>query len=194
MIVLAIDTASSLCAACLYDSTAENEMGRAVLDLGKGHAEHVMAVVGVAAARGLALALKIPAIAVSTLEAIAAETRETFPHRPVLAAIGRGESLAIARFDGQGVCHDGPRRALLPEIADIARTEHPVLAGDAAEAISLAAGGALDIGPRAATADIALYARIAAARPPNGGKPRPLYLRAPDAKPQSAFALPVRER
>lgn len=225
MIVLAIDTASSLCAACLYDSTAENEVGRAVLDLGKGHAEHVMAVVGealenaglayedvdavavsvgpgsftgvrvgVAAARGLALALKIPAIAVSTLEAIAAETRETFPHRPVLAAIGRGESLAIARFDGQGVCHDGPRRALLPEIADIARTEHPVLAGDAAEAISLAAGGALDIGPRAATADIALYARIAAARPPNGGKPRPLYLRAPDAKPQSAFALPVRER
>ena len=45
MILLAIDTASTLCAACVYDAAAGKELGRAVLDLGKGHAEHLMAVV-----------------------------------------------------------------------------------------------------------------------------------------------------
>src|SRR5690606_9789500 len=114
MNILAIDTAASLCAACVYDRDARAESGRAVIDLGKGHAEHIMAIigealeraglgydavgavavsvgpgsftgvrVGVAAARGLALALKIPAIGVSTLEALAAEARESFPGRPI---------------------------------------------------------------------------------------------------------------
>ena len=45
MILLAIDTASTLCAACVYDSAADAELGRAVLDLGKGHAEHLIGVV-----------------------------------------------------------------------------------------------------------------------------------------------------
>ena len=45
MILLAIDTASTLCAACVYDAAAARELGRAVLDLGKGHAEHLMDVV-----------------------------------------------------------------------------------------------------------------------------------------------------
>ena len=88
------------------DADAGVELGRAVLDIGKGHAEILMDViaealgaagiafaglgavavsvgpgsftgvrVGVSAARGLALALKIPAVGVSTLEALAAETR-----------------------------------------------------------------------------------------------------------------------
>ncbi|MBU2402181.1 MAG: tRNA (adenosine(37)-N6)-threonylcarbamoyltransferase complex dimerization subunit type 1 TsaB, partial [Alphaproteobacteria bacterium] len=107
MKLLAIDTASVICAACVYDTVARQEDGRAVLDLGKGHAEHLMAVVGnamqrakitfpeldavavsigpgsftgvrvgVAAARGLAMALKVPAIGVTTLEALAAEARQ----------------------------------------------------------------------------------------------------------------------
>ena len=104
MKLLAIDCAANLCAACVYDAAAGKELGRSVRDLGKGHAEHLMAVidealkaggtdyaglgavavsvgpgsftglrVGVSAARGLALALKIPAIGVTTLEALAAE-------------------------------------------------------------------------------------------------------------------------
>jgi tRNA A37 threonylcarbamoyladenosine modification protein TsaB len=89
MILLAIDTASALCAACVYDSVARKVIGRAVLELGKGHAEHLIGVVhdamaqagsisgagrivvavgpalhrvrvGVSAARGFAMALKIP--------------------------------------------------------------------------------------------------------------------------------------
>ncbi len=92
--------------------TSGAERGRSVIDIGKGHAEHLMAVVeaamkqagveysdlgavavsvgpgsftgvrvGVSAARGFAMALKIPAIGVTTLEAIAAEAREHFGAR-----------------------------------------------------------------------------------------------------------------
>ena len=54
MILLAIDTASTLCAACVFDSATGKELGRAVLDLGKGHAERLMDVVhdAMAQARG----------------------------------------------------------------------------------------------------------------------------------------------
>ena len=45
--------------------------------------------VGVSVARGLALALKIPAAGVSTLEALACEARVSHGDKRVLAAIGR---------------------------------------------------------------------------------------------------------
>ncbi|TIV06590.1 MAG: tRNA (adenosine(37)-N6)-threonylcarbamoyltransferase complex dimerization subunit type 1 TsaB, partial [Mesorhizobium sp.] len=45
MKLLAIDCAASLCAACVYDADAGKELGRELRDLGKGHAEHLMAVI-----------------------------------------------------------------------------------------------------------------------------------------------------
>ena len=48
MIILAIDCAASLCAASVYDAAAAREVGREVRDLGKGHAEHLMDVIGTA--------------------------------------------------------------------------------------------------------------------------------------------------
>jgi len=223
MNILAIDTAASLCVACVYDAGARVEKGRAVLDLGKGHAEHIMAViekalrkaglsydaigavavsigpgsftgvrVGVSAARGLALALKIPAVGVSTLEAIGTETREAFPGRPVLVALGRTEPWSLACFDANGAFMNGPRLAMIDEARLIAQTGHPVLAGEAAEKLAKSAGGQFEMGSTKATADILVYARIAASRPPSSEKPKPLYLRPPDAKPQTAFALPTK--
>ena len=223
MNILAIEPAASLCAACVYDRDARAESGRAVIDLGKGHAEHIMAIigaaleraglgydavgavavsvgpgsftgvrVGVAAARGLALALKIPAIGVSTLEALAAEARESFPGRPILAVLGRPDALAIAHFDATGALLDGPRLASEDEAVQIARVSRPVLAGEAAEALAQSAGGPLDFGPRGTTADIRFYATVAAARPLRDERPRPFYSRPPDAKPQSGFALPLK--
>src|SRR5690606_26362793 len=112
--ILVIDTSAALCAACVFDPDSGQELGRSVLDLGKGHAEHMIAViddalaeaklgysnlskiavsvgpgsftgvrVGVAAARGLALALKVPAVGVTTSEALGAETRAAWPARKV---------------------------------------------------------------------------------------------------------------
>ena len=46
--------------------------------------------VGVSVARGLALALKIPAAGVTTLEALALEARENLGAKRVLAAIDGG--------------------------------------------------------------------------------------------------------
>ncbi|WP_315920672.1 tRNA (adenosine(37)-N6)-threonylcarbamoyltransferase complex dimerization subunit type 1 TsaB [Mesorhizobium sp. SP-1A] len=221
MILLAIDCSASLCAACVYDAGAGRELGRSVLDLGKGHAEHLMAViegalknaektyadlgtvavsvgpgsftglrVGVSAARGLALALKVPAIGVTTLEALAAEAQDAFPGRPVLAALDAGrDEIHAAFYEKDGTLTRGPAAFTLEDATAMTRGTSPVLAGTAARRIAEAVGGGLDIGPAAATADIAVYARLAAAKQP-GEKPRPVYLREADAKPQAGFVLP----
>ncbi|WP_274423717.1 tRNA (adenosine(37)-N6)-threonylcarbamoyltransferase complex dimerization subunit type 1 TsaB [Chelativorans sp. YIM 93263] len=226
MIILAIDTAASLCAACVYDSVAGRELGRAVLDLGKGHAEHVMATVeealekagltyealraiavsvgpgsftgvrvGVSAVRGFALALDVPAIGVNTLEALAAEVRETVPERKVLAVTGkRADSLAMGLFDGEGAVLEEPKLVSAGEAGMIAIRAGAVVTGEAADLVAAERKGKLEIAGRAATADIRYYARLASLRGARGGKPTPLYLRAPDAKPQSQFALPLKAR
>lgn len=220
MILLAIDTASALCAASILDSAAQNELGRAVLDLGKGHAEHLMGVVhdamaqagvdfnqleriavavgpgsftgvrvGVSAVRGFAMALKIPAVGVTTLEAIAAEAREALGARTVMAALdgGRGE-IHAAIYDEAGACVREPAAMTLQEAAGLARTHAPLLAGSAAATVAGEAAAGLQIGPAGATADIRFYAELGAAKQV-GEKPKPLYLREADAKPQAGFVL-----
>lgn len=203
MRLLAIDTAADLCAACVLDAQG-GEQGRAVLDLGKGHAERLMAVigealaraglayadldavavsvgpgsftgvrVGVAAARGLALALKIPAVGVTTLEALAREAAR--PGLPVIAKIeaGRGQAY-VAAFSAAGELTFGPAALALAAADELIRDRRDTV---------LAAGK---------TADIATYARLGAEKLAAGApeRPKPLYLRDADAKPQDGFALP----
>lgn len=221
MKLLAIDCAAAFCAACVYDAAAKSELGRQVLDLGKGHAEHLMAVidaalkaaetryaglgaiavsvgpgsftglrVGVSTARGLALALKIPAIGVTTLEALAAEAAASFPGRAVLAALDAGrEEIHAAVYDKALALAYGPAVTTLAQATAMAVDTSAVLAGTAASKIAASAGRAFDIGPTGATADIAVYARLAAERGA-GERPTPLYLRGADAKPQAGFILP----
>ncbi|WP_432285234.1 tRNA (adenosine(37)-N6)-threonylcarbamoyltransferase complex dimerization subunit type 1 TsaB [Aminobacter sp. BA135] len=227
MILLAIDCAASLCAASVYDVGAGRELGRSVRDLGKGHAEHLMAVidealaqagksysdlgriavstgpgsftgvrVAVSAARGFSLALKIPAVGVSTLEALAAETRAALGPRKVLAAhdAGRAE-LHAAVYDKDGQAIHAPAVLTLDEAVVIAGSDAMALAGTAAQLIAGAATGKVfEFGPVSATADIGTYARIAAGKAGDGERPKPIYLRAPDAKPQAGFVLPREEK
>ena len=207
MRLLAIDTAADLCAACVWDTEA-GERGRCVLELGKGHAERLMAVidealakagstyadlgaivvavgpgsftgvrVGVAAARGLALALGVPAVGVTTLEALARQAREERPGHPVVARIeaGRGQAY-VAAFSAAGELTFGP--------AALALAAADALIREMGEDTLLAAGK---------TADIAIYARCGAEKLAAGAlpeKPKPLYLREADARPQEGFALP----
>ncbi|ESY77510.1 peptidase M22 [Mesorhizobium sp. LNHC221B00] len=220
MKVLAIDCAASLCAACVYDAAAGLELGRSVLDLGKGHAEHMMSViaealkagatdyaglgaiavsvgpgsftglrVGVSTARGLALALKVPAIGVTTLDALAGEAAAAFPGRAVLAALDAGrEEIHAAVYDETSVLTYGPAVTTFAEATGMAIESSAVLAGTAAAQIAASAGRGFDVGPRTATADILTYARLAAAKG-QGERPKPLYLRGADAKPQAGFIL-----
>jgi tRNA threonylcarbamoyladenosine biosynthesis protein TsaB len=223
MTLLAIDCSASLCAACVYDAVDGHELGRSVLDLGKGHAEHLIAVidealwsagktyaeltaiavsigpgsftgirVAVSAARGFALALDIPAIGVNTLEALAAEVREAGGAKPVMAALISGqESVQFAVYDEFGSVAYPPGMIAVRVAAELASSTKAVLAGTAARHISELSGQ--PVACEKATADIGVYARVALAKGADGGKPSPLYLREPDAKPQAGFILPRRQ-
>jgi tRNA threonylcarbamoyl adenosine modification protein YeaZ len=225
MKLLAIDTAANLCAACVFDADT-GELARAVRDIGKGHAEILMDVigealaaadiafaglgalavsigpgsftgvrVGVSVARGLALALKIPAAGVSTLEALAFEARELTGDKPVLTVIDGGrDGIYAAVYDSFGKIAYAPLVAQLDKIAELAVDGVTVLAGSAARRVAeRIPSRSFLFGPQLPTADIATYARVALERGFTGDKPRPLYLRAPDAKPQAHFSLARKE-
>jgi len=227
MNLLAIDTAANLCAACVYDTAAGRELGRAVRDIGKGHAEVLMDVinealiaagdggrplafaeigaiavavgpgsftgirVGVSVARGLALALKVQAVGVTTLEALAYEAREKFDGKTVLAAIDGGrDGIYAALYDGLGKIGYDPAVVDFETTMELAENAAVVTGSAAGRVIEAAGPGRLMPGSEAPTADIAIYAKLALAKGFAGERPRPLYLRAPDAKPQAHFALP----
>jgi tRNA threonylcarbamoyladenosine biosynthesis protein TsaB len=142
--------------------------------------------VGLAFAKGLALALERPCIGVGTLEALALARAEPF----VVACLdARRDRLYLQVFVDR-------RAVMAPDILDIdaaaarlaelARGGPMALVGSGAPLIAGALiGAALDA---AATPDPAVLARIAADRPA-GAMPRPLYLRAPDAKAPGGRAL-----
>jgi tRNA threonylcarbamoyl adenosine modification protein YeaZ len=166
------------------------DLGRIGVSIGPGSFTGVR--VGVATARGLALALGIPAVGVNTLEALAAEAHADFPDRPILAAIdGRRGDLYCAVYAPDGVVLFEPSAISVADAVLLAHRHDAALAGNGGDAILAAAGNypPLDTGLRGATADIGFYARFAAASEATNEKPKPLYLRGADARPQSGFAL-----
>lgn len=215
MILLVLDTSGVDCSAALYDSAAGCLMASRTERLGKGHAERLPGMVedilgearvtlqqvgligvtvgpgsftgirtGVAAARGFALALGVPAVGISTLAVLAADWRDENGANPVVAAIDakRGEIYAQA-FGADGHPLGEPQALDLDGFRDLVRQAGGAVTGSAA--------GLLADPPRAGDGDafpaLAL-ARLSVAAPV-GDKPKPLYLRAPDAKPQAGFAL-----
>lgn len=224
MTILAIDTSAALCAASVFDPVSMRELGRAVLDLGKGHVEQIVPVieealaaaglsydelsaisvsigpgsftgvrVGVSAARGLALALKIPATSVTTSEALAAEARSHWPGRNILVITKAANQVALAEFDETGAHLSGPVLATIAEAAERALSGKPVLAGNRSAEVAGETGKAFDLGPGGATADIRFYAEVAAARSGlYGDAPVPFYLRPPDALPNAKFAVAIK--
>jgi len=150
--------------------------------------------VGIAAARGLALATGRPLIGVTTLEVFAAE----------LADMEEGESIAIAldarrgevyfqTFDAAGRPHS-EAAVLAPQAAAESLTSDAVLAGSGAPLVADAVSAAgrtvrlssRDLGPGP---DPTVIARLAAEKAVPDHPPAPLYLRPADAKPQPG-ALP----
>src|SRR5690606_3787240 len=122
--------------------TVLNAAGRSYGDLGLiavtvGPGSFTGIRVGVAFARGLSLALSIPAIGITTLEGIAAEARSD---KAVLACVdaGRGE-IHGALYSASGELLRGPFAMSPTEAATLARENDALLAGSGADVIAEAA-------------------------------------------------------
>jgi len=199
MIVLVIETATAACSVALLEGdrvvAARHEL------VGRGHAERLVPMigevldeagtnradliqvdcgpgsftgirVGIAAARGLALAWGVPVSGFSALALIAATAREDVG---VALSGGHGE-LFVQRFGYAPLSPADPLQSLRPEAAALAVPEELVL-GSGAEALVAArgTGRAEEAFPNAA--DARLLPAALTHLPPT-----PLYGRAPDAK------------
>ena len=138
--------------------------------------------VGVAAARGFALSLGIPAVGVSTLQVVAEQVLEIDPPAPVVAAIDAGRQEIFAQ-------------AFLPEgvmLTEPAIYDHEAVRGMIDRFGAIPAGSGIDaMAGRAHDPDPYPLDRIGriAARLNERTSASPLYLRGAGAKPQTGFAI-----
>jgi tRNA threonylcarbamoyladenosine biosynthesis protein TsaB len=152
--------------------------------------------VGIAAARGLGVATKIPVVGVTTLSAYAAPYLAADDQSPVVVAIdARHSHVYLEVFGSGGRTLIAPRLAPLAEAIRAAAQAPARIVGSAAQAVAdgLAdtARQPIKVDTRRAP-DIAWVARIGAAVSETQAPPKPQYLRAPDAQPQYAASLPRR--
>ena|SRR5208282_2465115 len=152
--------------------------------------------VGIAAARGIALAAGKSAVGLSTLSAYAAPHMAADDRFPVIAAIdARHEHVYLQVFGPGGRTLTAPRLASLREAAQAASAAPACIVGSAAQSVAAALSrddaAPVSVDARSAP-DIAWVARIGAGLPEGQSPPKPQYLRAPDAQPQNAAQLPRR--
>lgn len=199
-VILAFDTSSAACTAALFDESGTC-IARRDEEIGRGHSERLVPMiaellegrkadcilvgigpgsftgirVGIAAAHGLAIGWGASILGMSSLALLAAGTSG-----PVTAAVigGHGE-LFVQDFDAR---HQpmSELRSLLPAAAAEASKEQLVIGSGARQlAAARGWGDAQDILPAAANA-LALPEALRSL------PPKPIYARAPDARPREA--------
>lgn len=152
---------------------------------------------GVAAARGFALAAKLPVVAATSLEVMARGLvrRSSASERAggfMVAHDARREEFYLQGFSAEGEPLSEPELCGLSEAADAALQGIGLVVGSGAAAIALEAArrgrelraGFADLLPEAGD-----LAAIAVNRIPQLRPVAPFYLRAPDAKPQTGKNL-----
>jgi tRNA threonylcarbamoyladenosine biosynthesis protein TsaB len=148
--------------------------------------------IGLAAARGLAIAAGLPCVGVTTFEAVAESVIDTLKHdapgsATLVAAIeSKREEIFLQAFNAAGQPL-GEAFAAAPEAA-AARLPagNLVVAGDAAERLVAGLGRASRIAEASGPPRASFVAMIGARRVQAGAVgdlPRPFYLRPPDARP-----------
>jgi tRNA threonylcarbamoyl adenosine modification protein YeaZ len=183
-----MDVISAVLTAAGKDYSA---LGRVIATTGPGSFTGIR--VGLATARGIGLGLDIEVCGVGTLEAAAFEARRLAPQsqgKPLLACFDARRGEAYCQFFDATGTPGGPFVASYHQIPLLMASRRDwSLCGSAADAMNAAAGTAFPVLHGFAAIPIASVARFGAERPSPTGKPEPLYLRAPDAKPQEGFAL-----
>ena len=149
--------------------------------------------VGIAAARGLGLASGKPVVGLSTLAAFAAPYIAEDPTLPVLVAIdARHDHVYLEIFGTAGHTLVSPRVVSIAEALRLSAGGTPRIVGTAANVLAAAwsPGGKqpVSVEPRMAP-DIDWLARLGGAANVAGSPAKPLYIRPPDAQPQTAAKL-----
>jgi tRNA threonylcarbamoyl adenosine modification protein YeaZ len=149
--------------------------------------------VGIAAARGIALASGKPAVGLSTLAAFAAPFIAADDTLPVVVAIdARHDHIYLQVFGPGGRTVVAPRVTPLREALRVLATGAPRITGTAANKLA-ALWPASERAPTAveqrSAPNIDWVARLGAAATDTTTPPKPLYLRAPDAHPQDSVQL-----
>ncbi len=152
--------------------------------------------VGIAAARGIALAAEKPVIGLTTLAAYAAPYIAHDDKTAVVVAIdARHQHVYLQIFGPGGRTLIAPRIASIADAVRAASTGPTRIVGTGANMIA-AAWPARDTMPALVedrrAPDIVWVGRLAVAADEGASDPKPLYLRAPDAQPQDAARLPRR--
>ena len=216
MLLLAIDTAGVACSVAILDTETDEIVSSLSENLGRGHAERLMAMidevlaarqvelkqigriavgigpgsftgirVGVAAARGFALALNIPVVGVTMLSVLAevAPARAADQKLTVVIDAKRVEVFCQS-FDVSGEPFDDPHVLSVDDLKSMSHGADILFFGSGAHLIR-----ASDEATVPDHYSIEALARLGAKASPVSDKASPLYLRGPDAKPQVGFAV-----
>jgi tRNA threonylcarbamoyladenosine biosynthesis protein TsaB len=141
--------------------------------------------VGLATARGLALAAGLPVVGVTTLEAVASDLTARAGSAIVSAFDAYRGELYVQVFGAGLRPRTAPAALPLDAAVELIHGHEAVLAGNAAGRLApalTARGIACVVAEGREQPDAALIAALAARRQPDVTPPAPLYLRPPDAK------------
>lgn len=149
--------------------------------------------IGIAAARAIGLACKIPVVGISTLAAIAAPLiLDQAPGLVVPAIDARKGNVFFAAFGPYGRAVVASRMATAREAVRALGAGPVRLAGPGAQLLAIeaqSAGTEAEIARDGAGAEIVFVAKLGLLADPATAVPRPLYLMAPSAKARKAPQL-----
>jgi tRNA threonylcarbamoyladenosine biosynthesis protein TsaB len=186
-----MDLIAGLLGECGLDYTA---IGRIFCAAGPGSFTGVR--IGLAAARGLALALDRPVYGLNVLEALAEAAiprDQRQENRPLLTALDARRGEAYCQYFGAPA--NGAASPFLARydsderIARILGQPNLALCGSGAPILAARADCEASILHELSAAPIAVLCRIGTNRPSARQAPEPIYLRGADAKPQAAAVL-----
>ena len=170
-------------------------IGRVAVTVGPGSFTGIR--VGVSAARAIGLACRVPVVGVSTLQALAAPAIAGKASTPIVAAIdARHGSVYAQIFAPNGATVLEACHRPVAAVIEAAGNGPLRLVGSGAPMLAIEAwsrGRTADVESQAVMPDIALVARLGALADPEPGGPKPLYLKAPDARPAAAPAPRLNE-
>jgi len=154
--------------------------------------------VGIAAARAIGLACRVPVVGVSTLAALAAPLILADEPGTVGVAIdARHGQVYFAGFGGDGRAYLAPRIMSVKDVARALGNGPARLAGSGAAAVAQEArakGLNVEIIGNSVAPDIAYVARLGLIADPAHAPARPVYLKAADAKPQQSKTVPLADQ